>query len=136
MTSATPVAISALPRGHEFSPATFAISRAQAAAYLDAIGDANDYGANVPPLAAVAFGLAALLEQTSLPDGSLHTSQEVEHAAPVQTDTSLTMKARVAQRSERQGFVISVIEFEIASSAASAIRARTTIMAPAGGGGV
>jgi hypothetical protein len=42
----------------------------------------------------------------------------------------LTLTGRIAQRSERQGMVISVLEFEIASPSASAIRARSTIMAP------
>ena len=44
---------------------------------------------------------------------------------------TLTLTGRIAQRSERQGMVISVLEFEIASAADTAIRARSTIMAPA-----
>ena len=73
----------------------------------------------MPPLAAVALGLAALQEQISLPEGSLHTGQEVEHVAAIRVDEALTLTGRIAQRSERQGFVISVIEFEIASTAGS-----------------
>jgi hypothetical protein len=81
----------------------------------------------------VALGLNALQAHLSLPEGSLHTGQEVEHEAHVHVDDALTLTGRVAQRSERQGFVISVIEFEIAGHAGVAVRARTTIMAPAGG---
>ena len=100
-------------------------------AYLEAVGDEQDYGGHVPPLAAVALGLAALQNQLYLPAGSLHTGQEVAHSASIPLGAELTLTARVAQRSERQGFVISVIEFEIAQRNGIALRARTTIMAPA-----
>lgn len=130
MTSATPTSISAFPRGHAFTPAAFTISLERTAAYLAAVGDAGDYGDIVPPLAAVALALEALQSEISLPDGSLHTGQEVEHLAPLRTGEPLTMSGRVAQRSERQGFVISVIELEIAGPTGPSIRARSTIMAP------
>lgn len=101
-------------------------------AYLASIGDENDYGSTVPPLAIAALGLNALQEQIALPEGSLHTAQELEHAGIVRAGDALTLTARIAQRSERQGFVISVIEFEIAAVDGGAIRARTTILAPGG----
>ncbi len=112
---------------------TFALTAEHARAYLDAVGDGNDYGETVPPLAAVALGLNALQEQIALPEGSLHTGQEVEHTAAVRAGEALTLTGRIAQRSERQGFVISVIEFEVSTAAGVAVRARTTIMAPGGG---
>jgi hypothetical protein len=132
MTSSARTSITAFTRGHEFAPATFSISPEAAAAYLQAVGDSNDYGGTVPPLAAVALGLAALQDEIALPEGSLHTSQEVEHTRSLAFGASVTMAGRVAQRSERQGFVITVIEFEIGDTAGPAIRARTTIMAPGG----
>lgn len=132
MTSPARTSISSFPRGHEFAPATFAVTVAQAAAYLAAVGDASGYGDSVPPLAAVALGLGALQEQIALPEGSLHTGQEVEHTAALRVGDALTLRGRIAQRSERQGYVISVIEYEIGQNDITAIRARTTIMAPAG----
>jgi hypothetical protein len=131
MTSSARTAISALPRGHEFAPAPFTLSGADVRAYLDATGDRSDYGDAVPPLAAVALGLAALQQQLSLPEGALHTGQEIEHAAAVRVGEPLALTGRIAQRSERQGFVISVVEFEITSAGEPRIRARATIMAPA-----
>jgi hypothetical protein len=113
--------------------ATFTLGSDQVAAYLRSIGDESDYGAVVPPLALVALALMALQSQIWLPEGSLHTGQEVEHEREARVDESLTLRGRIAQRSERQGYVISVIELEIASSDAVAVRARTTIMAPGGG---
>lgn len=130
MTSTSRVSISALPRGHELAPATFAVSKAAVAAYLGTTGDATDYGASVPPLAAVALALRALQEHLSLPEGALHTGQEVEHSSAIPCGVTLTMTGRVAQRSERQGFIISVIEFEVAPAGGEGVRARTTILAP------
>jgi hypothetical protein len=138
MTSPAPASIITFPRGHAFSPVTFSLDEARVRGYLAAVGDTNGYAGTVPPLAAVAFGLEALQGEIALPEGSLHTGQEIEHAAALAAGEPLTMTGRIAQRSERQGFVIAVIEFEIAGAAGTAIRARTTIMAPAGaapGGG-
>lgn len=128
----TPANISTLPRGHEFPSATFSLDGASIAAYLAATGDAGDYGDAAPPLAVAALALLALQEHLFLPQGSLHTGQEVEHVAAVRCDASLTLTGRVAQRSERQGYVISVVEFEVASDGGTCVRARSTIMAPAG----
>jgi hypothetical protein len=132
MTSPARTSITALPRGYELPPATFTLSPAQVAAYAAAVGDLNAYGDTVPSLAVVALGLAALQEHIALPEGSLHTGQEVEHAAAVRAGEPLTLTGRIAQRSERQGFIISVIEFEIGPASGTAVRARTTIMAPGG----
>ena len=129
MTSAR-TSVSALPRGYELEPAQFSLSRERVDAYLRAVGDNDDYGDIVPPLAVVALALAELQEQVSLAEGALHTAQEVEHLRPVRVGEPLTMRGRVAQRSKRQGFVISVIELDIDSGDQSAMRARTTVMAP------
>ncbi|MBI2723749.1 MAG: MaoC family dehydratase N-terminal domain-containing protein [Chloroflexi bacterium] len=123
--------ITSLPRGHEFPAVTFVVTAEQARAYADAVGDATPYGNAVPPLAAVALGLASLQERIALPDGALHTAQEVEHAAQVPVGATLALSGRVAQRSERQGFIATVLEFELEAGGAVAVRARTTIMAPA-----
>jgi hypothetical protein len=133
MTATARTSISAFPRGHEFPAARFSLSTDQVRAYLAAVGDANDYGDTAPPLAIAALGLNALQEQIALPEGSLHTGQEVEHHGLVLVGQTVTLTGRIAQRSERHGFVISVIEFEVAGKAGVAIRARTTIMAPGGG---
>ena len=124
--------ISALPRGYEFPSASFAVDAERVRAYLSAVGDTNDYGGTVPPLAVAALGLNALQEHIALPEGSLHTGQEVEHTGSARAGEALTLTGRIAQRSERQGFVISVVEFEVATIARVAVRARTTIMAPGG----
>src|SRR5689334_11859714 len=123
MTSPTRTSISAFPRGHEFPPSQFTLSQSDVDAYVRAVGDTNDYAGTIPPLALVALGLRALQEQISLPEGSLHIGQEVEHSALARPSDPLTLTARVAQRSERQGFVITVLEFEVAAVGDVAVRA-------------
>ena len=85
MTSPARTSISAFPRGHEFAAAAFSLSAEVVCAYLAAIGDECDYGDTIPPLAAVALGLNALQEQIALPEGSLHTGQEVEHSSTIRS---------------------------------------------------
>ncbi len=131
MASITRSSISSFPRGHAFEPVSCTLTRARVSAYLAAVGDTNDYGDTVPSLAAVALGLEALQQFVLLPDGALHTGQEVEHEALVHVGESLTIIACIAQRSERQGHVISVVEFELSTTSGVAVRARSTIMAPA-----
>jgi hypothetical protein len=128
-----PPAISALPRGHEFPPVDFTVPAVRVESYLDAVGDDGAYDGAIPPLAPVALAFAALQQWVSLPDGTLHVGQEVEQLAPVSPDTTLQLMTRIAQRSERQGFVVSVIEMQIVAGDATAIRARATIMAPGAG---
>jgi hypothetical protein len=132
VTSSARTSITALPRGHEFAAATFTVSVDLMTQYLAAVGDEGDYGQSIPPLAAVALGLRALQDTLFLPEGSLHTGQEVEQESALRPSDLLTLTGRIAQRSERQGYVISVVEFEIAGEANVAIRARSTIMAPGG----
>ncbi len=127
----TRTSVSSVPRGTDLEPAHFTLARDRIDAYLRAVGDNNTYGDVVPPLAVVALALSELQEQVSLPEGALHTAQEVEHRRPVRPGEQLTLRPRIAQRSERQGFIISVIELDIAANDQPAIRARTTVMAPA-----
>jgi hypothetical protein len=130
-----------LPRGHELPAARFRLSADDVRRYLEAVEDRSSaYGlgpdgpAWVPPLAVAALALRAILEQVELPPGALHASQEVEFRRPVPVGASLHSRARVAQRSEMRGAVISVIEFDVTEEGASApaVVGRATIMAPGG----
>lgn len=137
MTSRPRETLTSLPKGYQFPPATFQISSEHVARYLDAVGDSNAVYRErglAPPLAVAARALGALLEVLELPGGTLHTGQEVDIHAGLPLDAELSLSGRLAQRSERGGVVISVIEFEVtaAGSPAPAISGRTTVAAPAG----
>ncbi len=134
-----------LARGYEFPSFDVALDPADVRRYLEAVEDASEvyYGDSpadskdrlpvlAPPLGVVALVLKALVERISLPEGALHTGQELESRRELPADARLACRARVAQRSELRGAVISVIEFEIAEEGGDrspAIVGRTTIMA-------
>jgi hypothetical protein len=130
----------ALPKDHRFPATALQLTKADAGRYLAAVEDGNavylDHGL-APPLAIAARALGALLEAIELPDGTLHTGQEIETRAALPLDAPLTMRGRVAQRSERAGMVICVLELEVSLEGEDepALVGRTTVLAPGGGSG-
>jgi hypothetical protein len=130
--------LSDLPKGHQFPATSFQLTAEDVSRYLDAVQDANTIYLErglAPPLAVAARALGALLEVVELPAGTLHTGQEAEAHAGVPIGGALTLAGRIAQRSERAGLIISIIEFEVtpAGSDTAAVTGRTTVMAAAGG---
>jgi acyl dehydratase len=130
-----------LPRGHELPAARFRLDADDVHRYLEAVEDRSGaYGqgpegpAWVPPLAVAALALRAVLQQVELPAGALHASQELEFRHPVPVGVALHSWARVAQRSEMRGAVVSVIEFEVEEegSPGPAVVGRATVVAPRG----
>ncbi len=142
MTPADLPNVTDLPRGHELPTAHFRLDAGDVHRYLEAVEDrSNAYGqgpeggpAWVPPLAVATMALRAILEQVKLPAGAVHTGQEVEFQRAVPVGASLRSQARVAQRSEMRGVVVSVVEFDVAEdgAAAPAVVGRATLMAPLG----
>jgi hypothetical protein len=122
-----------LPKGHQFPTTTFSFTSDDLARYLDAVGDTNtvyvDRGL-APPLAVAARALGALLEVIELPAATLHTGQEVEAHEGVPLGATLSLSGRIAQRSERAGMVISIIEFDVTpeGSEHAAVSGRSTVM--------
>ena len=139
MTKAHLPSLADLPRGHEIPVADFRLHADDVSRYLAAVedragiyGEGPDGAAWVPPLAVAALALRAILEQVELPAGALHTGQEVEFRRPVPVGSLLRPRARVAQRSEMRGAVISVVEFDVAEEGSPdpAVVGRATVMMP------
>ena len=125
--------ITDLPKGHELHAGDIEISRQRVGAYLGAVSDTNAVYAEtglVSPVAAAALALTRLLEMLELPFGTLHIGQEIQAHGGIAIDTKLSMRGWIAQRSVRAGAVISVIEFALTPSGASApaLTGRTTVM--------
>ncbi len=142
-----PALISELPKGYEFPATALRITAEDVLAYVDAVQDTNSVYQDrgfAPPLAVAAQALGALLQVLELPPGTLHTGQQFECAAGVPLGASLTLSGRIAQRSERAGLIISVIELEVTITPASAgtapasaekmpaLTCKTTVISPAG----
>lgn len=129
--------LSDLQKGHRFPATSIKLASEGVSRYLEAVQDGNALYLErglAPPLAVAASALGTLLEVLDLPAGTLHTGQEVEVHAGLPIGATLIVTGRIAQRSERAGLVISVIDFEVApaGSGAPALTGRTTVMAPAG----
>ncbi len=134
--------LSDLPKGHRFPDADLHLNAEDVSRYLDAAEDPNALYLErglAPPLAVAALALGALLGMIELPPGALHTAQEMEVHGGVPIGATLTLTGRIAQRSERAGLTISVIEFAVTpgGSASAALTGRTTVVvqgrAPAAG---
>ncbi len=139
MTRPPRVPLPDLSKGHAFPETAFNLSRDDTVSYLEAVGDANPLyleSGLAPPLAIAARALGALLDTIELPPGTLHTGQEVEAHTAVHIGAELALSGRIAQRSERAGLVISVLDFAVTAEGedAPSLTGRTTVMAPAVGG--
>jgi acyl dehydratase len=128
-----PAVLTDLAAGHVFPPIIFSVQAEQARAYGAAVGDTlglyEDTGV-VPPLAVAALALGALLEQVSLPPGTLHATESLSFKAPVPAGAALECRATLAQRSQRSGWIVSVLDTEVSHDGAVAITARATVLSP------
>jgi hypothetical protein len=123
-----------LQAGHSFETINFAIDRERTQAYLAATGDKlTVYNENeaIPPLAIAAFALGALLEKVSLPPGTLHANESLRAHEAVHFGKQLQCEARLAQRSARGGWIVSVLESEIMVEGRVAVSTRATVLSPA-----
>lgn len=125
-----------LAAGHVFQPTTFTITAAMARTYRDAVDDQQDAayaaaGGAVPPVAVAALALGSLLREVTLPPGSLHASESLEFRGPVPEGAEVQCRARLAQRSVRAGWVVSVLETELFFDGRPAVTARATVLSPA-----
>lgn len=140
MAAPTRTPLSDLPKGHQFPPTSLQLTDEDVARYLAAVEDESGIYLErglTPPLAVAALALGALLESIELPAGTLHSGQELESRGGIPLGAALTLSGSIAQRSERAGMVISVIEFSVtaAGEPGGAIQGRTTVVAPADAAG-
>lgn len=123
-----------LPKGHEFPPATFTLTREWVAEYVSAVND-EAIGALgesfVPPMALATQSIRALIEASPLPDGTLHAGQELSFRKAVRVGETLTANARVASRGERAGWVLMSVDFEVQTNSDSVMTGRATVTFPA-----
>jgi acyl dehydratase len=113
---------------------SFTVDAARARAYVAATGDPLSLYENegaVPPLAVAALALGSLLEAVGLPDGTLHANETMRAQATVPAGSTLQCNARLAQRSQRGGWVVTALESEITLDGKTVLTTRATVMCPA-----
>ena len=125
--------ITDLPKDHQFDIGAVDVSPEGVERYLAAVEDTNNIYAEhrlAPPLAGAALALAQRLNVSERPGGTLHTGQEIEMRGGVPIGASLSMRGRIAQRSQRAGIVIIVVEFALTAidSSVPSLTGRTTVM--------
>lgn len=104
--------------------------------YLDAVGDDlpvyHDAGI-VPPLMLTARVVGLLLDRLSLPDGAIHSLQDVETLGVPRLGITAATTARVDPPRERGGLRFLTVNYNItdADSGADLQRGRTTVLLPA-----
>jgi len=131
-------AIEALEKGHQFSATSFVLDEEAVARYVEAVEDealprlAQAEGkAWVPPMAVAALALRSLIEEMTLPAGSIHASQELEFVRAVETGERITCRAWLSHRSQRGGWWVLAVEMEGADESGQAVLAgRLTVMVP------
>ncbi len=135
MSATSRTLLSNLPKGHQFSPPPFGLPRKFLDDYVSATRDTStvyDEAGLAPPLAVATRALGVLLNEVELPPGSLHTGQEIEMRTGIPTAAKLTLSGRIAQRSERGGLIIAVLQFDVTANDGTepALTGRTTVVMP------
>ena len=103
--------------------------------YLDAVGDAlpvyEDAGI-APPLMLTAKVVGLLLERLSLPDGAIHSLQDMATVSPPQIGGMVTTTAQVEPARERGGLRFLTVSYSVADADAGAElqHGRTTVLLP------
>jgi acyl dehydratase len=128
------VDLGSLAKGHQLPPAPLPLSREWVAEYVAAVEDgaiAQVGGDSVPPMALAALAIRSLLEQARLPQGTIHVAQELTFFRAVRSDESLSARAQVASRGERQGWVLMGIDLSVEDAERSPVMAgRATLTMP------
>lgn len=133
------VSLAALPKGHEFAETRYEITPEWVSAYVAAVEDeaiALLPDAPCPPLALAALSIRALLDQASLPEGAIHVAQELQFTRAARPGDALVVRARIASRGERQGWVLMSVDVAVEDKAGSPVmNGRAAITFPVAGEG-
>ncbi len=133
-----PPSLDQFPQGHRFHPVTFRLDDPWVDAYLQAVEDeaTPTLGQGlVPPLAAVALAVRALLDRAALPPGAIHLGQEVHCHRPLHRGEELTAEVAIGGRSQRQGWHLIQVDLVIRDQQGKeAVYGRATVLTPQGEG--
>ena len=123
-------------KGHSFPAASFDLSPEWVGEYVAAVEDGAIGGLGegiVPPMAVAALSVRALLQEASLPPGSVHAAQELRFHRIVRTGERLGARADVVSRGERAGWVLMGIELTVEdASGEPMMTGRATLSFPVG----
>lgn len=122
-----------LEKSHRFPPVEFELSRHWVTEYIAATGDEaiGQVGPDlVPPMAVAALSIRALLEQAALAPGTIHAAQDVSFHRASHVGDSLSVRASVASRGERAGWILMGVDLEASNAEGTVMSGRATITFP------
>ena len=104
--------------------------------YLSAVGDNLPLYLDsqcAPPIMLAARVVALLLERLSLPDGAIHSLQDIEALDPSRVGTTVSAVARVEPVRERSGMRFLTVTYTVSdeSTGSDLMQGRTTVLLPA-----
>lgn len=111
--------------GYEFPAASYCLELETVALYLRAVGAGGLYrdGKLVPPTAIAAYAMATMADNMALPEGTIHTHQELEFKKAVFVGETITCKARVSRNQARGKFHFLNIDLDVTDSGQHAVLA-------------
>lgn len=113
----------------------WAVTAAGVSEYLSAVGDALPVYAEAglaPPLLLAARVVGRLLERLALPDGAIHSVQEMQTLAPAPIGAAVRAAAQVAPVRARAGMRLLTVAYAVsdAASGQELQRGQTTVLLP------
>ena len=130
-----PSTLASFEKEHRFEPARFELSRDWVRGYVVAVEDQAiaSLGHVAPPMSLAGLSIRALLDRAALPPGSIHVAQELSFQRSVTIGETLTAKARITSRGERQGWVLMGVAITVEDSDERPVmEGRATITFPLG----
>jgi acyl dehydratase len=104
--------------------------------YISAVGDNLPLYIDsqcAPPIMLAARVVALLLERLSLPDGAIHSLQDMETVDPLRVGSTVSAVAKVEPVRERGGMRFLTVSYTVADEATGSdlMNGRTTVLLPA-----
>ena len=123
-----------LPVGYKFKAVDYTVSRKDVDNYLSAVGTSSQfYSRNeiCPPTALLAFSLRSIMEEISLPEGSIHVSQEMICYETIYNNDKVILGGAILQSSARSGWRYLTLDITVESGAKKcSISGKATILIP------
>ena len=126
--------IGKLPVGYKFKPVDYTVSKKDVDNYLSAVGTSSEfYSRNeiCPPKALLAFSLRSIMEEISLPEGSIHVSQEMNCYGTICNNDKVILGGEISQNSSRSGWRYLTLDVTVESGTKKcSISGKATILVP------
>ena len=127
------ISLADLEKGHEFPPVTFELTPEWVGQYIAATRDESGRALGpqlVPPMAIATLCIRTILEQSSLPSGSIHAAQEIAFMGGALPGETLAAQARIVSRGGRAGWVLLNVTLEATSAGHRVMTGRAMLTFP------